>query len=53
MRAYCRVFAGRAIDVDWHKDPFDRLLVAQARTEALALVSSEAVFDSFGVIRLW
>ncbi len=36
-----------------HKDPFDRLLIAQAQTEGLTLVSNEAIFDSFGVIRLW
>ena len=36
-----------------HKDPFDRLLIAQAQTEALVLVSNEVTFDSFGVIRLW
>ena len=36
-----------------HKDPFDRLLIAQAQTETLVLVSNEVIFDSFGVIRLW
>ena len=36
-----------------HKDPFDRLLIAQAQTEGLTLVSNQAIFDSFGVIRLW
>jgi PIN domain nuclease of toxin-antitoxin system len=36
-----------------HKDPFDRLLVAQARIEQLALVSNEKAFDAFGVTRLW
>jgi len=36
-----------------HKDPFDRLLVAQALVEDMLLVSNEAVFDSYGVSRLW
>lgn len=36
-----------------HKDPFDRLLVAQALTENLILVSNEVLFDQFGVSRLW
>ncbi|MEI9965624.1 MAG: type II toxin-antitoxin system VapC family toxin [Caulobacteraceae bacterium] len=36
-----------------HKDPFDRLLIAQAMLEDLVLVSNEAVFDGFGVSRLW
>ena len=38
---------------DGHKDPFDRLLIAQALTENLTLVSNERLFDSFGVRRLW
>jgi len=36
-----------------HKDPFDRLLIAQARVERVPLVSSEQVFDGFGVERIW
>jgi PIN domain nuclease of toxin-antitoxin system len=36
-----------------HKDPFDRMLIAQAICENLALVSNESVFDSFGVARVW
>jgi PIN domain nuclease of toxin-antitoxin system len=35
------------------RDPFDRLLVAQAREEKLAIVSADAVFDRFGVVRVW
>jgi PIN domain nuclease of toxin-antitoxin system len=36
-----------------HRDPFDRLLIAQAQLEGLSLVSNERLFDSFGVIRVW
>ena len=36
-----------------HKDPFDRLLIAQAIVEGMLLVSNEAVFDGYGVSRLW
>ena len=36
-----------------HKDPFDRLLIAQAIVENMSLVSKEAVFDGYGVSRLW
>ena len=36
-----------------HKDPFDRMLIAQAHAENLTLVSNETVFDSYGVNRLW
>jgi PIN domain nuclease of toxin-antitoxin system len=36
-----------------HKDPFDRLLIAQALVEDLFLVSNEKLFDATGVRRLW
>ena len=36
-----------------HRDPFDRMLVAQASLADLVLVSNEAVFDRYGVRRLW
>lgn len=36
-----------------HKDPFDRLLIAQAQAEDMVLVSNEELFDSFAVKRLW
>ena len=36
-----------------HKDPFDRMLIAQALIEGLVFVSNEALFDGFGVPRLW
>lgn len=36
-----------------HKDPFDRLLIAQARIERVPILSNETAFDAFGVERLW
>lgn len=36
-----------------HKDPFGRLLIAQAQAEDMVLVSNEALFDAFAVKRLW
>lgn len=36
-----------------HGDPFDRLLIAQARVEDLTIVSSDAVFDQYGATRIW
>lgn len=36
-----------------HKDPFDRLLIAQAQVEDMILVSNEVLFDGFVVRRLW
>ena len=36
-----------------HNDPFDRLLVAQAKCEEAAIVSADTTFDGYGVRRLW
>lgn len=36
-----------------HKDPFDRLLVAQAMVEAIPIVSVDVALDLYGVTRLW
>lgn len=36
-----------------HRDPFDRMLVAQAQIEDLPVVTNDAVFDEFGVTRVW
>lgn len=36
-----------------HKDPFDRMLIAQAQAENLPIVSNEILFDAYGVRRLW
>ena len=35
------------------RDPFDRMLIAQALTDDLVLVSNETLFDQYGVRRLW
>lgn len=36
-----------------HKDPFDRLLIAQAQVEDIPIVSGDSVLDDYGVRRLW
>ncbi len=36
-----------------HKDPFDRLLIAQALTEGIAIVGADTLFDQYGATRLW
>ncbi len=36
-----------------HKDPFDRLLIAQAMIEGIPIVSADTVLDSYAVQRLW
>lgn len=36
-----------------HRDPVDRMLIAQAREERMALVSNEEVFEQYGVVCHW
>jgi PIN domain nuclease of toxin-antitoxin system len=36
-----------------HKDPFDRMIAAQALTERMAVVSSDGVFTSYDVDTIW
>lgn len=36
-----------------HKDPFDRMLIAQALAENVPLVSNDRALDGYGVKRLW
>jgi PIN domain nuclease of toxin-antitoxin system len=35
------------------RDPFDRMLIAQAQAEDLTIVSNEVSFDSYGIRRVW
>jgi PIN domain nuclease of toxin-antitoxin system len=56
-------FEGLAISVDHavragllpgpHKDPFDRMLIAQAQAESLPILSNDEAFDTYSVRRLW
>jgi len=36
-----------------HKDPFDRMLIAQAQAENIPIISNDAAFDDYRVRRLW
>jgi PIN domain nuclease of toxin-antitoxin system len=36
-----------------HRDPFDRLLVAQATVEQLPIVSADPIFEQYRVARVW
>ena len=36
-----------------HRDPFDRLLIAQSLVEGMPIISIDSVFDAYGVNRLW
>lgn len=36
-----------------HRDPFDRILIAQAMNHSLVLISRDAAFDAYSIQRLW
>ena len=36
-----------------HRDPFDRLLIAQTIVEGLPIVGADSAFDAYPVQRLW
>ena len=36
-----------------HRDPFDRLLIAQSQVENIPVISSDAAFDSYEIQRVW
>ncbi|MDD9961376.1 MAG: type II toxin-antitoxin system VapC family toxin [Gammaproteobacteria bacterium] len=36
-----------------HRDPFDRVIIPQALTRGLGVISIDAAFDPYGVTRLW
>ena len=56
-------FEGLAISVDHgvragllpgpHKDPFDRMLIAQSQAEGVPILSNDAALDGYGVRRVW
>ncbi len=36
-----------------HRDPFDRLLIAQAMVESMPIVGRNATLDLYGIQRIW
>ena len=51
------ITAGHAQRAGWlreyHQDPWDRILIAQAQAETLSVVSNEVRFDQYGINRVW
>ena len=40
--------------LEWHhRDPFDRMLIAQAQAENLVVISKDKLFDDYAVRRIW
>lgn len=48
--SHCAVVAGLPYH---HRDPFDRLIAAQALAERIPLLSADTAFDAYGVERIW
>jgi PIN domain nuclease of toxin-antitoxin system len=46
-------FESRETAAGFHRDPFDRLLAAQALELGIPIVSRDRVFDLYGVQRIW
>ena len=40
-------------DLPHHRDPFDRLIIAQAMAEQISIVGIDKIFDSYSIQRLW
>jgi len=36
-----------------HRDPFDRMLIAQAMAERMPIVGADPAFDAYGITRLY
>jgi PIN domain nuclease of toxin-antitoxin system len=36
-----------------HRDPFDRMIVAQAKVENMPIINCDVAFDAYGVPRIW
>ena len=46
--------AARVTDLPFHhRDPFDRLIIAQAQIEKVPVVSNDQMFDRYGIERIW
>ena len=46
--------AAATISLPWHhRDPFDRLLIAQAVVENLTIISKDRLFDAYPITRAW
>jgi PIN domain nuclease of toxin-antitoxin system len=36
-----------------HRDPFDRMIIAQALVDTMEVVSKDEIFDKYGITRFW
>jgi len=46
--------ADRIVELPFHhRDPFDRLIIAQSLVEEFQVISNDTIFDQYGVDRIW
>jgi PIN domain nuclease of toxin-antitoxin system len=46
--------AAKVVDLPFHhRDPFDRLIIAQALEDGIPIISVDSMLDSYGVKRIW
>ncbi|MFH1952821.1 MAG: type II toxin-antitoxin system VapC family toxin [Pseudomonadota bacterium] len=46
--------AARVVELPFHhRDPFDRLIIAQSLVEGVQVISNDTLFDQYGVDRIW
>jgi len=36
-----------------HRDPFDRMLIAQAQRRNMGIISKDKILDDYGILRVW
>lgn len=36
-----------------HRDPFDRIIIAQAILEGIPVIGADVMFDAYGITRFW
>lgn len=65
LKLYCRMLRATVLPIiaqhaylavaldSLHKDPFDRMLIAQAKAEGLSLVTADAKIREYGVEVIW
>ena len=49
----CDLYSTLPFLIDKHRDPFDRMLIAQALRQGFTIVGVDDRFDAYGVTRLW
>lgn len=37
----------------YHRDPFDRLIIAQSKVEVIPVIGKDTIFDNYGIERVW